>query len=41
MIKYTSSKQISIEAFIHPFGGELGRENRGVKLTKIFMETPN
>ncbi len=32
MIKYSSSKQISIEEFIQPFGGNLNRENRWVKL---------
>ena len=35
MIKYTSSKQISIDAFIHPFGGGLSQENRWVKLAKL------
>jgi transposase, IS5 family len=33
MIKYTSSKQISIEDFNLPFGGELSKENRWAKLT--------
>ncbi len=32
MINYTSTKQISIEDFIQPFGGTLSKENRWVKL---------
>ncbi len=32
MIKYTSSKQISIEDFNLPFGGELSKENRWARL---------
>jgi len=32
MIKYTSSKQISLEDFIQPFGGTLSKESRWVKL---------
>ena len=35
MIKYTSSKQISIEDFIQPFGGTLSKENRWVKLAYL------
>jgi len=35
MIKYTSSKQISIEDFIQPFGGTLSKENRWVKLANF------
>ena len=35
MIKYTSSKQISIEDFIQPFGGTLSKENRWVKLANL------
>lgn len=35
MIKYTSSKQISIEDFIQPFGGTLSKENRWVKLAHL------
>lgn len=35
MIKYTSSKQISIEDFIHPFGGTLSKENRWIKLAYL------
>ena len=35
MIKYSSSKQISIEEFIQPFGGNLNRENRWVKLANL------
>lgn len=35
MIKYTSSKQISLEDFIQPFGGTLSKENRWVKLAYL------
>jgi len=35
MIKYSSSKQISIEEFIQPFGGTLSKENRWVKLANL------
>lgn len=35
MIKYTSSKQISIEEFIQPFGGTLSKENRWVKMANL------
>lgn len=35
MIKYTSSKQISIEEFIHPFGGTLSKDNRWVKMANL------
>ena len=37
MIKYTSSKQISIEDFIQPFGGTLSKENRWVKLANLLL----
>ncbi len=32
MVKYTSSKQLSIEDFNLPFGGELFKENRWARL---------
>lgn len=35
MIKYTSSKQISIEDFIQPFGGKLSGDNRWVKMANL------
>lgn len=35
MIKYTSSKQVSLEDFIQPFGGTLSKENRWVKLAYL------
>ena len=35
MIKYTSQQQISIEDFIHPFGGQLSADNRWVKLALL------
>jgi len=35
MIKYTSSKQVSIEDFIQPFGGTLSKESRWVKLAYL------
>ena len=35
MIKYTSKNQIPIEEFIQPFGNELDKENRWVKLAQL------
>ena len=35
MIKYTSSKQLPIEEFLQPFGGELNGENKWVKLAQL------
>ena len=35
MIRYTSSKQLSLEGFALPFGGELNMENRWVKWSKV------
>jgi IS5 family transposase len=35
MIKYTSTKQISIEDFVQPFGGTLSKNNRWVKLAYL------
>lgn len=35
MIRYTSSKQLSLEGFILPFGGELKADNRWVKWSKV------
>ncbi len=35
MIKYQSTKQISIESFIQPFGGQLDSKNRWVILAKL------
>lgn len=35
MIRYTSSKQLSLEGFILPFGGELKPANRWVKWSRV------
>ena len=35
MIKYTSTKQISFDEFIQPFGGKLDKDNRWVKLALL------
>jgi transposase, IS5 family len=35
MINYTSSNQLSLEGFEHPFGGHLDSENRWVVLSKV------
>ena len=35
MIRYTSSKQLSLEGFSLPFGGQLDPENRWVKWSRV------
>lgn len=35
MIRYTSSKQLSLEGFVLPFGGELNPKNRWVKWSQV------
>jgi len=35
MIRYTSSKQMSLEGFTHPFGGQLNPKNRWVKWSEV------
>jgi len=35
MIRYTSSKQLSLEGFVLPFGGKLNPRNRWVKWSEI------
>ncbi len=35
MIKYKSSRQLSLEGFILPFGGKLRSENRWVKWSEV------
>jgi hypothetical protein len=35
MIRYTSNKQMSLEGFSHPFGGQLNPKNRWVKWSEV------
>ena len=35
MIRYTSSKQMSLDGFTHPFGGQLNPKNRWVKWSEV------